>query len=201
MTRLRIGAVLAVLGLLVALPACSSGTPAPDGGGGGLTGSGNGTGTVAPAMPWATACTYLGEADVLAATSGHHTTITVVDKKETNDTLGGGRHSECRYNTKGVEQTDGGSIESSGDNWVILNVQEKGASLAFPPTASKQRVAGVGDDAFWDGSESPILHVRVGDSIFTFASYAPVDDSQDDINAGRREVSLKVAQIVIGRLH
>lgn len=182
------------------LAACGGGSPTPraEGGDNASTPS-TSSSVLSETGPWMPACELFKESDVLAATASQHMKITVVDSKSTEDTVGSDRQSECRYNTKGVEELAGGTSESTGDNWVILTVREHGTGFRFPPKPTAELVAGVGDEAFWE-SGNPILLVRRGETLFTFESYAPVDDSVDDITAGRREVALKVAQSVMARL-
>ncbi len=181
-------------------PAAGSGagTDAP-GGGGALSQRAT---SPTPPITWVTACSLLTEADVLAATTGQKTKVTVVDKKEDNSSIGDMRVSDCRYNTKGVE-TDlegGGTMESNGDCWVILVIHDRGASFEFPPKPDLERVSGIGDDAYWTDSRNEILRVRKGDAVFRFESYAPVDFGAD-ILAGRRKVVLGIATSVLAKVH
>lgn len=157
--------------------------------------------TTAPARPWPAPCKLFTEADVLAATDHQHTTITVVDREEEDTSLGDTRVGRCGYNTKGVELTDGTRAESTGDNWVRMEVRDSGASFMFPPEAGSEKVSGVGDAAYWNDPGNTILHVQKGDWVLTFESYAPTDSADlADVTGGRRTVTVNVAKLVLARL-
>jgi hypothetical protein len=202
-------AVLAAIGAAVMLAgsACGGAGHSTPGSAAGTGGPGGGnvlsrpTTSPAPPITWVTACSLLTEADILAATTDQKTKVTVVDKKENNTSIGNMRISDCRYNTKGV-QTDiegGGTLESNGDCWVILEIHDRGASFEFPPKPDLERVSGIGDDAYWADPKSETLRVRKGDAVFRFESYAPTDFGAD-IQADRRKVTQRIAQAVMARV-
>jgi hypothetical protein len=204
--HLRRAAALALLtGVLAACGGGGDPATAPPTGGAPFTlpdiGATEAPATTAPARPWAAACTLFTEADVLAATDHQHSTITVVDRKETNTTLGETRVSRCSYNTMGVETYDGSTVKSTGDNWVTMEIKDRGADFVFPAKDNTEPVPGVGDEAFWDDPQNNILYVRSGDWILKFDALSPTDRAElGNIRTARRTVTLNVAKRVVPRL-
>lgn len=149
-----------------------------------------------PQGPWVSACTLLTENDLhqLEFAPGVNLKIITLNKKETNDSVGNARRSECRYAGTAVRALPvGGTTGPTGDFWVTVTVRERGASAVFPPDPSYPRLdLGLGDEAFWAGANSPVLQVRKGETLYTFESSTTVD------NANPQIFTLLAARFVMG---